>query len=137
MWSTWSSPSGWWVMNRTERSWVACSRSAVSARRVGGSRWAVGSSRSSSAGSARNARASASRCRSPPETAAPWVPTGVSQPRDRDLIHGSSRARATAPSSSSSVASGRASRTLSRMVASNRCGSCGHPPMTDRTSSAA
>src|SRR5690349_12387681 len=35
MWSTWSSPSVSWVMSRTERSWVACSRSAVSARRAG------------------------------------------------------------------------------------------------------
>ena len=60
------------------------------AARAPGSRWAVGSSRISTAGSASRALARASRCRSPPDIAAPCVPTRVSQRSGRELIQGSS-----------------------------------------------
>src|SRR5215471_9731022 len=60
IWPTLPGPSRWWVMNRTDRPSVACSRSAVSAWRASGSRWAaVGSSQISSAGPAGKARADA------------------------------------------------------------------------------
>src|SRR5215467_11664925 len=60
IWPTLPGPSRWWVMNRTDRPSVACSRSAVSAWRASGSRWAaVGSSQISSAGPAGKARANA------------------------------------------------------------------------------
>ena len=87
----------------------------------------MGSPRISSAGLARNARASARRCRSPPETAAPWVPTRVFQPWGSDLIQVSSRARAAAAASSSSAAPGRASVRLSRRVARSRPGRAARP----------
>ena len=61
-------------MSKVARPLVTCSRSAVRAARISGSRWAVGSSRISRSGSASRARASASRWRSPPDTALPRGP---------------------------------------------------------------
>ena len=55
----------------------------------------MGSSRISTAGSASRARARASRWCSPPDTAVPWVPTGVSHPSGRP-IQGGRPARAAA-----------------------------------------
>ena len=95
----------------------------------------MGSSRTSRAGSASSARASASRWRWPPDRAAPCAPTGVSQPRGSEAIQPSSRAPAAAAASSASLAPGRASRRLSRMVVSKMCGSWAQPLITARTSS--
>ena len=72
------------MISRVVRPAVAASRSAVSARRLSGSRWAVGSSRTSTAGSASSARARASRCRCPPDSAAAVRPDrGVPAERQR------------------------------------------------------
>ena len=111
---------------------VAASRSPSRALRVPGSRWAVGSSSISKSGSASRARATASRWRWPPDSAAPWAPTGVSQRSGSDSIQSSNLTRAAASASCSSVAPGRARRRLSRRDASKMCGSCGQPPILVR-----
>ena len=80
-------------MSRVARPAVAASRSRVRARRLSGSRCAVGSSRISTAGSASRARARASRWRWPPDRAAPCAPACVSHPRGSDRIQSSSPAR--------------------------------------------
>src|SRR6185312_8165150 len=56
-----SSPSGRWVISRTDVSPAAAKTSLISASAAGGSRWAVGSSSTSSCGPASSARATQRR----------------------------------------------------------------------------
>ncbi len=67
----------------------------------------MGSSRMTTGPGASSARATASRRRSPPESATPSSPTGVSRASGSVATHPSSRAARSAAAISSSVASGR------------------------------
>ena len=102
------------------------------------SRWAVGSSRTSTGWSASSERATARRARSPPDTWACPSPSRVSRPSGSPSQPrpeaGLPRAR---PRTSSSAASGRASRTFSASVVANTCGSSSTSPTWRRTSSRA
>ena len=71
-----------------------------------------------------NARATATRCACPTERRAAWSPTGVSTPCGRSGRNSLTQALSSAACSSCSLASGRASSTLSRNVAAGNCGFC-------------
>ena len=109
-----------WATTITVRPRVSSFMTAVIAASFSPSRAEVISSSSRMGASLIKARAMETRWRSPPDSFKPPCPTWVSHPSGRDAITWSSRAARAAASSSASVASGRAMRTFSRMVVSNR-----------------
>ena len=108
-------------MSSTDRSPAAERTSRISLSAVGASRWAVGSSSTSTGASASSARASDEPLPLPAGQLAALLAHERVQSLREVATQCHSRARRSASSTSASLASGRASRTFSRMVAENRC----------------
>ena len=115
-----SASPGRWVTSTTVRPGTGRRIVAVTWSAVARSRCAAGSSASSTGRSASSALASATRCRSPPDTARPCSPTRCpARPAARPARR-PAPAASSAAATSSSVAEGLASRMFSASVESNR-----------------
>ena len=116
--------SNWWVTINVVWRREAAFSASITRCSLRASRLAAGSSNSNSEQGFSNARATATRCACPTERRAAWSPTGVSTPCGRSGRNSLTQALSSAVCNSCSLASGRASSTLSRNVAAGNCGFC-------------